>query len=162
MMMLDNQKVKTKCLSLIVLNNFFNLSEKRGAERVDNSLCSFCGIPQEHRNKCRHQKNCAQNTGSNKYLKRIIYVYQYLIEQIKKDNPNINTPELMLKKIDENYLNYVANVQVAQFFKDEFIKITKTGNRKMFFFEKSIQNGFEKGYFNKFFNKQNIEIYKPR
>jgi hypothetical protein len=69
-------------------------------------------------------------------LIRIIYVYQYLVEQIKKDNPNINTPELMLKKINENFLNYVANVQVPQFFKDEFIKIIKTGNRKMFFFRK--------------------------
>ncbi len=102
---MENQKVKTKWLSLIFQNNFFNILEKRGAERVDNSLGSFCGFPQEHRNKCRHQKHCAQNSESKKYLKRIIYVFQYIIEQIKKDNPNINNPELMLKKIHKNYLN---------------------------------------------------------
>jgi hypothetical protein len=52
--------------------------------------------------------------------------------------------------------------KLLNFLMMHLLKFLKVAIKKCFFFEKSIQNGFEKGNFNKFFNNQNIKIYKPR
>ena len=67
----------------------------------------------------------------------------------------------MLQKIINDHLNYLKRVEYDQFFKTALIQILERREQRESFFDKAIKDGINKGLFDKFFNKEKKEIYKP-
>lgn len=123
--------------------------------------CEFCGNRQGNRNKHRHQHSCSKNPKSSKFLNRVIFLIQNLVELTKNDNSDVRTNDVMLEIITNDHLKFLKRVEYDQFFKTALIQILERREQRESFFDKAIKDGISKGYFDKFFNKGKKEIYKP-
>ena len=129
-------------------------------ETIDSAVCVYCKKAQVHRNTRRHEIKCPRNPKSYKYESCLRFLILSLIQKIKISNQNINSMEQLTKKIDENHLNILGEIECEQFFKNELIEILNSKKRKRYFLKNVFIEGKKKRYFDESFFLSNKKVYK--
>ena len=69
------------------------------------------------------------------------------MDRIKSSNPKIGKNEEMVNKMIDDHSIYLEQIDYDPFFKTELVKILGMKVERDLFFNKAIQDGIKKGYF---------------
>ncbi len=87
------------CLNQLLISIILEQENKH----LSIETCEFFGNRQGNRNKHRHQHSCSKNPKSSKFLNRIIFLIQNLVELTKNDNSDVRTNDVMLEIITNDH-----------------------------------------------------------